>query len=86
MSVVVEGKRGKNVILLNPSEKRTKAFTELQDGIKRTNDYHTKVDKNGRPMILTPEERAYRAGYIASQNDSAKCFKAKHPRYKRKTL
>lgn len=72
--------------LLNPSEKRTKAFDELINGICLTNDGHIKIDRLGKPRRLTKVQRAYRAGYIASQNDSASVFKSKHPRYKRKTL
>lgn len=86
MATPVKGKKGNIVMLLNPAEKRAKALAELQDGIKRTNDYHAKKDAKGRPQRLTKVERAYRAGYVQAGTDSAKCFKAKHPRYKRKTF
>lgn len=77
-------KRNKDVVLLNPTEKRNKAFAELQGGVRLTNTLQEKKGKNGRPLELTAEGRAYRAGYIAAQNDSAGCFRKKHPRYKRK--
>lgn len=86
MSTVVKGKNGKKVVLLNPSEKRNKAFDELQNGIKLTNDSFIKTDAKGKPQKLTAVERAYRAGYVQAGTDSAKCFKSKHPRYKRKTF
>lgn len=86
MSVVYHGKkRNKDIVLLNPTEKRNKAFAELTGGVKLTNTLQVKKGKNGKPIPLTENGRAYRAGYIQAQNDSAGCFKQKHPRYKRKT-
>ena len=87
MSVVYHNeKRNKDVVLLNPTEKRNKAFAELQTGVRLTNTGEIKKDKSGKPLSLTNEGRAYRAGYIEAQNDSAGCFKRQHPRYKRKTI
>lgn len=85
MSVIYhDKKRGKDIVLLNPSEKRNKAFRELKDGIRLTNTGKVKNGNNGKPLRLTNEGRAYRAGYIKAQDDSAGCFKQKNPRYKRK--
>ena len=83
---IYDHKKRRNIVLLNPQEKRNKAFNELKTGIRTTNTGAIKNGDDGLPLTLTKEGRAWRSGYIASQNDSAKCFKAKHPRYKRKTL
>lgn len=74
-----------SIILLNPQEKRNKAFKELKTGVRITNAGAVKIGNNGKPLTLTKAGRAYRSGYIAAQNDSAKCFKKKHPRYVSKT-
>ena len=68
----------KTKTLLNPQEKRKKMFNELKSGFKETNTGEVKKDKSGKKIQLTEKERAYRAGYIAAQNDSAKIYKAKH--------
>ena len=74
-SVVVVDRHGRERVLLNPQGKRNKAFAELQNGVKYTNDGKVKLKKNGQPMRLTDTEAAYRSGYIAAQNDSAKAYK-----------
>lgn len=68
-------KNGRERVLLNPQGKRNKAFAELQNGVKLTNDGKVKLKKNGQPMRLTDTEAAYRNGYIQAQNDSAKAYK-----------
>ena len=85
MAVVVENRNGKMVTLLNPSEKARKFSVELRSGRALTNNNKRKWDKNGKEVRLTKEQRAFRAGYLQSRKDSAKAFKANHPRYKRKT-
>lgn len=85
MAVVVRNRRGENVILLNPSEKGRKMACELQNDVHLSNDGLIKTDRNGKPRRLSDTQKAYRSGYIASQKDSAKFFKAKHPNYKAKT-
>lgn len=85
MAVVVRNKRGKDVILLNPFEKGTKMFKELRNNVHITNDNMVKTDNLGNPQYLSDTQKAYRSGYLAAQKDSNKAFKAKHPRYKRKT-
>ena len=73
--VVVVDRHGRERVLLNPQGKRNKAFAELQNGVKFTNDGKVKLKKNGQPMRLTDTEAAYRNGYIQAQNDSAKAYK-----------
>lgn len=85
MSVVVKNRRGKDVTLLNPAEKGNKYATELAYDVALTNDGEQKVDKHGRAKRLKTEQRAFRAGYLQAQKDSAKAFKHNHPDYKRKT-
>lgn len=80
MAKIVTSKRGKKVTLLNPWEKGNKYFIEMTSNQRLTNDYEVK--NAGAP--LTPEQRAYRAGFLAAQRDSRKAFKSKHPRYKNK--
>ena len=80
MAVVAKSRKGKNVTLLNPSEKTTKYAIELKNNIRLTNNGECK-DCSG----LTKTQRAYRGGYLAAQKDNQKAFKSKHPNYKRKT-
>lgn len=61
-------------ILRNPSEKAKRYARQMKSGVIR---------ETGQK--LTREDMAFRAGYLAYQKDSNKAFKAKHPRYKRKT-
>lgn len=75
----------KGSVLLNPSEKSLKYSIELRHKKALTNTGKRKMDKNGRQKKLTKEQLAFRAGYLQHQKDSNKAFKAKHPRYKRKT-
>lgn len=85
MAVYFKNKKGKEIILLNPSEKVRKASVELKYGVGITNDGIEKTDKKGNVKYLTKEQRAWRSGYLAHAKDSAKAFKSKHPKYKRKT-
>lgn len=82
MSVVVINRRGKQVTLLNPSEKGHKYARELKDDMKFTNDGQVKCDDTGYIPPLTDEERAYRAGYLDAQKDSAKCYNATQKKQK----
>ena len=75
MAVKIRGNNGKMITLLNPSEKGEKFADELRNGIRYTNEGRYKVDKNGTVLGLTPEQRAYRAGYLAHSRDSAKAWK-----------
>ncbi len=80
-----KSKSGKDVTLLTPSEKVTKAVQEIKLGYKITNDGQVKLDEFGQKQMLTAEERAYRGGVISQATDSQKAFKASNPNYKRKT-
>lgn len=78
MAVTVKNKKGQDVTLLNPSEKGGKFATELNLGIRLTNDGLPKnLDASGKPSKLTGNEASYRMGYLAAQKDSAKAFKAR---------
>ena len=73
-------------MLLNPGEKALKYAIEIKHKKALTNNGRRKIDKKtGKQLRLTKEQLAYRAGYLAHQKDSNRAFKAKHPRYKRKT-
>ena len=73
-------------MLLNPGEKALKYAIEIKHKKALTNNGRRKIDKKtGKQVRLTKEQLAYRAGYLAHQKDSNRAFKAKHPRYKRKT-
>lgn len=85
MAVVVRNRRGKNVTLLNPSEKASKYATELAYDVALTNDGVQKLDRKGQQKRLKTEQRAYRSGYLQARKDSSKAFKHNNPNYKRKT-
>ena len=72
----VKTKKGKEVVLLNPSQKGAKYAAELRTGIRYTNSGEYKADKNGE-VGLTNEQRAFRSGYLSAQKDSANAWKAK---------
>ena len=74
MAVKVTRKDGKQITLLNPSEKATKFANELATGIRKTNDGNYKPDKFG-DVGLSKEQRAYRSGYLDARKDSAKAWK-----------
>ncbi len=76
MARQVQGKNGRTVTLLNPSEKGRKYADELSNGVKLTNDEHLKMDKFNRPIPLSDTEKAWRSGYLAARKDSASCWKA----------
>ncbi len=82
MSVQHKTKKGKTITLLNPFEKGKKYYLEQMANVRTTNSGEIKDD--GKP--LTPEQKAYRAGYLAAQKDSRKAFKHKHPDYKNKVV
>ena len=74
MAVRVKNRNGKLVTLLNPSEKGKKFADELKIDRKMTNDGELKTNRRGETFQLTDEQRAYRAGYLAAQKDSAKAY------------
>ena len=77
MAVTITTKKGKQVTLLNPSEKGRKFADELRNGAKQTNAGMIKWGKDGKPTRLTNEEKAYRSGYLDAQKDNAKAYKAR---------
>lgn len=74
---VVTFKDGTSTTLLTPSGKGAKYAAELAMGVKITNDGDFKHGVDGSEIVLTPEQRAYRAGFLDSQKESAKAYKAK---------
>ncbi|MGE4321003.1 MAG: hypothetical protein AB7E61_06120 [Acholeplasmataceae bacterium] len=73
-----KSKNGKDVVLLNPSEKGSKYVRELKSGIAETNLGEVKLGKDGKPQKLTKRQRAFRSGYLQSRTDGAKAYKAKN--------
>lgn len=70
-------KKGKKVTIYDPSEKGAMYVNDLKNGT------------NIKGVELSDTQKAYRAGYLASQNDNVKAYKArkfkeKHPNYKNK--
>lgn len=84
MSVVVKSKKGKRVVLLNPSEKADKFAKELKQNIKRTNEGKFKLNSKKKGIRLNKEERAYRSGYLAAYVDGVKCHYAAKKKHGRK--
>ena len=77
MARVVYNRRGKKVILLNPSEKSQKAAAELKSGVHLTNTGAVKRSKNGKVKKLNDTQKAYRSGYLKARKDNAKAWKSK---------
>lgn len=63
--------------LLNPSGKAAKYAFELKRNTRYTNAGKVKRDGAGNSLSLGDEQRAYRSGYLDSQKDNAKVYKAK---------
>lgn len=80
MAKRITTRKGKTIVLLNPKEKSEKFVKELASNHRLTNDLKVKCDKDGVPLELSKEARAYRTGYRASFIDSAKCYYAKKKR------
>ncbi|MEG2159114.1 MAG: hypothetical protein RRY18_04470 [Clostridia bacterium] len=73
-----KSKYGKDVVLLNPTEKGKKASNELHQRIALTNSGAIKLDKEGKSIPLTDTQLSYRNGYLAARRDSADAYNAKH--------
>ena len=73
---VYTGAYGKKVTLLNPHLKCQKAYNELRNNTRYTNDGQVKTDKDGNIMTLSDTQKAYRSGFIKAFSDNAKCYKA----------
>lgn len=74
---IVHFNDGTSTVLLTPAGKGEKYANELKNGVKTYNDGSIKRDEYGFPVDLTAEQRAYRSGYLDSQKDNAKLYKAK---------
>ncbi len=75
-------RNGKEVVLLNPSEKGAKYAKEMRSGVKTTNDGRIKRDKAGNAIGLNRTEKSYRAGYLDARKDSANAYKARSKKKK----
>lgn len=60
--------------ILSPRQKDAKFRDEITAGTKLTAGRDIKVDKNGIALGLTPEEAAWRKGYIQRGRDNAKLY------------
>lgn len=76
MATKIKRKNGKEVTLLNPSEKGSKFASELKRGFKLTNSGSFKLDNDKKGIRLNDKERAYRSGYLDARKDSANCWKS----------
>lgn len=69
---------GRKQTLLTPSGKGAKYAHELKTNRRYTNDMrHIKTDADGVVQSLTPEQKAYRGGYLDAQKDAANCYNSK---------
>ena len=75
-----KSKSGKQIVLLNPSEKGVKFARELKRGTKETNAGKIKKNESGKIIKLDKPSRAYRAGYLDARKDSAAAYKASKKR------
>ena len=76
--VVFKNRRGREICLLNPSEKSKKFAYELKNRVRVTNDGNLKVDSNGAAYQLSDVQAAFRSGYLTARKDSARCYKSKN--------
>lgn len=81
--VVVRNEKGFEQTLLSPSQKGAKFAQELHFGCKMQNNGVAKRDPSdpNYPIHLSDTEAAFRSGYLKAQQDNAKAYKSKHPRY-----
>ena len=77
MATIIKTKTGKDITLLNPSEKSKKYASELKTGHRYTNKGEYKVDKDGVVLNLDCCSASYRMGYLAARKDNAKVYNAK---------
>ena len=73
MAHVVRGRSSKggnySIVLRNPAEKGKRFARQLRAGC---------VTETGE--VLSPTDKAWRAGYLSARSDNAKAFSAKHGR------
>lgn len=77
--IVVRNEKGKEQTLLSPSQKGAKYADELREYRHLTNEGKLKYPGTDKEW-LTKSQRAFRAGYLQAQRDSANAYKSKHPR------
>lgn len=77
MSTKITTKNGKVITLLNPSEMGAKYADELRFNTRLTNDGYPKLTDKNEQLPLTPEQRAYRSGWLDAQKASAKAYKSR---------
>ncbi|MBQ8145498.1 MAG: hypothetical protein IJZ04_05300 [Clostridia bacterium] len=68
-------KTGKLFTYLTPSERAEKFACELKSGNRSSTAGEAYLDENNNPIKLSKEARAFRAGYLDAQKDSAKAYK-----------
>lgn len=72
MAHIIRGRsNGKNhtIVLRNPAEKAKRYARQMRAGV---------VTETGE--VLSPTDKAWRAGYLSARSDEAKAFNAKHGR------
>ena len=67
MAKKIKTSSGTTIILRNPAEKAKRYARQMKNG---------KVTETGKK--LNSNDMAYRAGYLDSRSDNAKCYKAVH--------
>lgn len=67
---------GRKFTALTPAGKGAKYAKELKDGKCITNNGSPKLNDEGKQLVLTKEQRAYRAGYLCARSDNTGAFNA----------
>lgn len=67
MAKIINTKKGKKVVLRNPSEKAKRYARQLKSG---------QVQETGAK--LKPTDKAFRIGYLTARSDNAKAYKHTH--------
>lgn len=75
--VFLEASDGTRRTLLTPTGKNAKFKAELENGVRITNDYKRKKDKDGKPMKLSKAAKAYRHGYRKALGELSAIYKKK---------
>ena len=65
MAKIINTKKGKKVVLRNPSEKAKRYARQLKSG---------QVQETGAK--LKPTDKAFRIGYLTARSDNAKAYKS----------
>lgn len=73
--IMLRDRLGRLFRFLRPGEKSRKYADELHSGVRQTNDNVIKVDANGEPIKLSPNQKAWRSGYLAARKDNMRVYK-----------